>query len=99
MATPSVNQAPDQPSSKPHWIANVSAYASILCSIAFWVGFVLSHFPTKIRFNFDGFNWLKIMAGTIALAALAALLHARLSKVALAVALLTAFFVMYIMGG
>ena len=99
MATPSVNQAPDQPSSRPHWLANVTAYASILCSIAFWAGFVLNHFPTKIRFNFDGFNWLRFMAGTIALAALATLLHARLSKVALGVALLTAFFVMYLMGG
>jgi len=39
------------------------------------------------------------MAGAIALAALAALLHSKLSKAALTVALLTAFFVMYIMGG
>ena len=39
------------------------------------------------------------MAGAVALAALAALLHSKLSKVALTVALLTAFFVMYIMGG
>jgi hypothetical protein len=99
MATPSLNQAPDQPSSKPHWIADVSAGASILCSIAFWVGFVLSHFPAKIRFNFDGFNWLRIMAGAIALAALATILHSKLSKAALAVALITAFFAMYIMGG
>jgi hypothetical protein len=99
MATPSLNQAPGQPSTKPHWIANVSAGASILFSIAFWIGFVVSHFPTKTRFNFDGFNWLRIMAGAIALAALATLLHSKLSKVALAVALLTAFFVMYIMGG
>jgi hypothetical protein len=99
MATPSVNQAPDQPSTKPHWFANVSACASILCSIAFWVAFILSHFPNKIRFNFDRFNWLRIMAGAIALAALAALLHSKLSKAALTVALLTAFFVMYIMGG
>jgi hypothetical protein len=99
MATPSLNQAPEQPSAKPHWIANASAGASILCSIAFWVGFVLSHFPTKIRFNFDGFNWLRIMAGAITLAALATLLDSKLSKAALAVALLTAFFVMYIMGG
>ena len=99
MATPSVNQAPDQPSTKPHWFANVSAYASVLCSIAFWVGFILSHFPNKLRFNLDRFNWLRIMAGAVALAALAALLHSKLSKVALTVALLTAFFVMYIMGG
>jgi hypothetical protein len=99
MATPSVNQAPGQPSTKPHWLANVSACASILCSIAFWVGFVLSHFPNRIQFHFDRFNWLRIMAGGIALAALAALLHSKLSKAALAVGLLTAFFVMYIMGG
>jgi len=99
MATPSLNQAPDQPSTKPHWIAHVSACASLLCSIAFWVGFVLGHFAANIRFRFDGFNWLRIMAGAIALAALAALFNSRLSKAALAVALLTAFFVMYIMGG
>ena len=39
------------------------------------------------------------MAAAIALAALATILHSRLSKAALVVALLTAFFVMYIMGG
>lgn len=99
MAAPSVNQAPDQPSANPHWVGNLSAWASFLCSIGFWVAFILSHFPNKIRFDFGRFNWLRIMAASIALAALATLLHSKLSKAALAVALLTAFFVMYIMGG
>ena len=99
MATPSVNQAPDQPSTKPHWIASFSACASLVCSAAFWASFILSHFPNRIRFDFNRFNWLRIMAAAIALAALATILHSRLSKAALVVALLTAFFVMYIMGG
>jgi len=99
MATPSVKQAPGQPSTRPQWIANTSACASIVCSLGFWIGFGLSYFPAKIRFNFGGFNWLRIMAGAVALAAAATLLHSKLSRVALVAALVTAFFVMYLTGG
>jgi len=71
MSTPSTNPAPEQQSTKPKRLGNTFAYASVLCSLAFWVGFVLSYFPTKIRFDFNAFNWLRLMAAAILLAVVA----------------------------
>ena len=99
MATPSVNQAPDQPSTKPQWIGNMLAFASYLCSLAFWAGFALSYFPNKVRLDLSGVNWLRVMAGAIFLAAVAKFFGGKSWKSALGVALVTAFFAMYIAGG
>ena len=99
MATPSVNQAPDQPSTKPHRVGPLLACASLLCSLAFWAGFVLSYFPNKVRLNLNGLNWLRVMAAAVFLAAVAKFSGGKSWKLALGVALVTAFFAMYIAGG
>jgi hypothetical protein len=100
MSTPSTNPAPEQQQSTgPKRLGNTFAYASVLCSLAFWVGFVMSYFPTKVRFDFNAFNWLRLMAAAILLAVVARFCGSQAWKRALAVALVTAFFAMYITGG
>jgi hypothetical protein len=99
MSTPSTNPAPEQQSTRPKRLGNTFAYASVLCSLAFWVGFVLSYFPSKIRFDFNAFNWLRLMAAAILLAVVARFCGSQAWKRALTVALVTAFFAMYITGG
>jgi hypothetical protein len=80
--------------------ANHFAYASLVCSLSFWLGLVLSYVPGAPRLNFSGTWWLAIMGVGTALAVVAAVLNfeRRVWILAVALALGTLFFVMYVIG-
>ncbi len=55
--------------------ANHFAYASLVCSLSFWLGLILSYVPGAPRLNFSGVWWLAIMGVGVALAIVAAVLN------------------------
>jgi hypothetical protein len=80
--------------------ANQFAYASLVCSLSFWLGLILSYVPGAPRLNFPGVLWLAIMGAGVALAVVAAVLNfeKKLWILAGALALGSFFFVMYVIG-
>jgi hypothetical protein len=82
--------------------ANHFAYASLVCSLLFWSGLVLSYFPSapKLLDLVPGVRWLAIQGVGVVLGVVAAVLDFRkkLWILAVALALVTFFFVMYVIG-
>jgi len=76
------------------------AYASFACSLLFWSGLVLSYFPSAPKLNLPGVQWLAIQGLGVVLGIVAAVLNfrKRLWIPAIALALVTFFFVMFVIG-
>jgi hypothetical protein len=80
--------------------ANHFAYASLVCSLLFWSGLILSYFPGAPKLDLPGMRWLAIQGVGVVLGVVAAVLNFRkkLWILAVALALVTFFFVMYVVG-
>jgi hypothetical protein len=80
--------------------SNLFAYASLICSLSFWLAAILSRFPHAPGINFSGAHWLEILGGGIVLAVVAAVLNfeKKLWILAAALAIVTFFLVMYTIG-
>ena len=80
--------------------ANHFAYASLVCSLLFWSGLILSYFPGAPKLDLPGMRWLAIQGVGVVLGVVAAVLNFRkkLWVLAVALALVTFFFVMYVVG-
>jgi hypothetical protein len=81
-------------------LANLFAWASLICSLSFWTGLILSYIPAAPRLNVPGMRWLTVMGVGIVLAVVAAVINfeKKLWIVAVAVAVVTFFFVWYVIG-
>jgi hypothetical protein len=79
-------------------VANISAYASLVCALIFWLGFGLSHIPNFPQLNLSPLHWLEVEALGVVLAIVAALLRSRIWPVTLGVSLAMFFFTMYVVG-
>ncbi len=77
---------------------NAFAYASLFCSAFFWINFASYYVPHAPKLNLTGFDWFRIMAVAVILSGASVACRAKLWKLALPVALLMFFFVMYVMG-
>jgi hypothetical protein len=79
---------------------NHFAYASLVCSLLFWLGLILSYAPVAPRLinSIPGGWWLVIEGAGIALAAVAAVLQSKLWRLAVPLALGTFFFIWYVIG-
>jgi len=77
---------------------NVFAYSSLLCSVFFWIDWAFYYIPGAPKMNTTGFDWFRIMAVAVILSGAAAACRVKLWKLALPVALVMFFFVMYVMG-
>jgi hypothetical protein len=78
--------------------ANHFAYASLVCSLSFWLGLILSYVPGAPRLDLPGVRWLAIMGVGVVLAGVAAVLRSKLWPLAIPFALGNFFFVMHVMG-
>jgi hypothetical protein len=80
--------------------ANHFAYASLVCSLLFWSGLILSYFPGAPKLDLPGMQWLAIQGVGVVLGVVAAVLNFRrkLWILAVALAVMTFFFVMYVVG-
>jgi hypothetical protein len=80
--------------------SNFFACVSLICSLSFWLALILSRFPRAPGINFSGVHWLEILGGGIVLAVLAAVLNfeKKLWILAVVLALVTFFLVMYVNG-
>jgi hypothetical protein len=80
--------------------SNLFASVSLVCSLSFWLGGVLSLFPGAPKIELSGTHWLEIVGGGIVLAVTAAVLNfeRKLWILAFVLALLTFFLVMYANG-
>jgi hypothetical protein len=67
-------------------------------SASFWLALAFSFVPGVPRTNLTGFQWLKIVAVAVLLAGVGAALRSRLWRIAVPLALVTFFLVMYVMG-
>jgi hypothetical protein len=79
-------------------VANISAYASLVCVFSFWLGFGLSHMPSLPQLNLSPLHWLGVEALGVVLAIVAALLRSGIWPVSLVVSLAMLFFTMYVVG-
>lgn len=79
-------------------LGTVFAYASLGCTLLFWVEFALSRVPGVPGQNLTGFQWFKIMAVAVVLAVAAIPLRSKLWKLSLPVAIAMFLFIMYVMG-
>lgn len=75
-------------------------YASLICTTSFWLGLTLSYFPKAPTINVSGMQWLVVQGIGIALAVISAILNfeRKLWVLAVCLAVVTFFFVMYIVG-
>jgi hypothetical protein len=81
------------------FVGNIAAYASLCCSASPWVdGGLLYVFHFSWSNRLTGFHFFKIMAVGLLLSVISAACRAKLSVVAVPVALVMFFFVMYVMG-
>ncbi len=55
--------------------SNLVACASLICSASFWLGAVLSLFPSAPRIDISGTHWLEILGVGIVLAVVAGVLN------------------------
>ena len=76
------------------------AYASLVCSLSFWLCLMLSYFESVVTASLSGGRWLAIQGTGILLAVVAAVLNfeKRLWIFCLGLALVTFLFVMYVIG-
>ena len=81
-------------------LSSLFAYASLVCSASFWLGLSLSYFPGAPTIILSGMYWLAIQGTGIALAVISAVLNfeKRLWILAVCLAVVTFFFVMYVVG-
>ena len=79
--------------------SNLFAYASLACSVLFWLGLILSCFPRSHTIDVSGEHWLAILGTGVSLGIVAGVVNfeKRLWILALALALITFFFVLYVM--
>jgi hypothetical protein len=77
---------------------NGFAYASLSCSAFFWINFAFYYVPGAPKLNLTGFDWFRIMAVAVILSGASVACRAKPWKLALPVALVMFFFVMYVMG-
>jgi hypothetical protein len=80
--------------------ANHFAYASLICTLSFWLGAILSRFRGVPGIDLSGVHWLEILGVGVALAVVAAVLNfeKKLWILAVVLALGTFFLVMYVIG-
>jgi hypothetical protein len=78
--------------------SNLFSLASLVCSLSFWLGAILSYFPGAPGINLSGAHWLAILGIGAILAVAAAVLNfqKKLWIFALLLAIATFFFVMYV---
>jgi hypothetical protein len=83
------------------------AYASLACSLSFWLAGALSYLQTGLHLRLPGLGWVGNLLGwqwalfeafALLLAIVATTLRAKLWRIALPVALLMFLLTMYIMG-
>lgn len=77
---------------------NHFAYASLVCSLSFWLCLILSYIPGGPRLELPGVRWLAIQGLGVVLAGAAAVRHSKLWPLAIFLALGTFFFVMFVIG-
>jgi len=78
--------------------ANVSAFASLVCALSFWLGFALSHAPRLPQLNLSPLHWLAVEGLAVVLAIIATILRSRFWATSLALAVVMFFFTMYVIG-
>jgi len=76
------------------------SWASLVCSLSFWLGLILSYFPHAPQMNFSGAHWLAILGAGGVLSIVAEVLNfeRKLWIPALASAIATFLFVMFVIG-
>src|SRR6266403_62643 len=88
-------------------VPNMLAYASLVCSLSFWLAFGLSYLQTASHLRLLGLAWVVRLPGwrwalfeafALLLAIVATALRSKLWVIALPVALLMFLLTMYIMG-
>ena len=79
-------------------VANISAYASLICVFLFWLGFGLGYMPSLPQLNLSPLHWLEVEGLGVVLAIVAALLRSRIWRVSLIVSLIMFFFTMFVVG-
>jgi hypothetical protein len=87
--------------------SNIVAYASLACSISFWLAFGLYSLQTGLHLRLPGWGWFVALPGwkwtlfeafALLLAIVATALRSKLWPIALPVALAMFLLTMYIMG-
>jgi hypothetical protein len=80
--------------------ANHFAYAGLVCSLLFWSGLILSYFPGAPKLDLPGVRWLAISGcrRCFGSGCRRTQLQKKLRILAVALALMTFFFVMYVVG-
>jgi hypothetical protein len=80
--------------------SNLFVCGSLTCSLLFWLGLILSYFPGSPTIGVSGGHWLAILGIGILLGVVAAVLNfeKKLRILAVALALITFFFVLSVMG-
>ncbi len=78
---------------------NPFAYASLVCSLSFWLWLALGYIPAAPKLNFlTAGYWQGISAVAVILAGVAAARRSKLWPLVIPLALGTFFFVMYVTG-
>jgi len=98
VSTNSSNQVNAGPRTAVKLAGNALAYGSLLCSAFFWIDFAFHYVPRAPKLNLTGFDWFRVMAVAMILSVASVACRAKLWKLALPVALVMFFLVMYIMG-
>ena len=80
-------------------LGNAAAWASLLCSASLWIAFPIGYIPVFAGLQHaTAFDFFRIMAAGVVLAGIAAVCRVKLWRVAVPVAIVMFFFVMYVMG-
>jgi hypothetical protein len=69
--------------------ARVFGYASLGCSLLFWIGLGLSYFPAAPQLDSTGPFWVGLSAIALVLGVVAAVLRSRVSLIAIPLAVIT----------
>lgn len=94
------------PQTKKGKLSNSFAYASISCSLSFWLAYVLGYLQTAAHLDVSILRWIDTLPGwkwalfeafALLLAIVATALGSKLWRIALPVALLMFLLIMYVM--
>jgi hypothetical protein len=80
--------------------SNLFSCSSLVCSLSFWLGLIMSHFPHAPQIGFSGVHWLAILGAGGGLAIVAGVVNyeRKLWILALVLAVATFFLAMYAIG-